>query len=129
MFIPNKTYHVIKASVLALIVVLLLVISAESVLYLRMLENNKKEIAILTYQIDSLTHKTNVFEISTVNKHNETVTSIAEISMQLSNNANSIKAANDQINTNNRMIDILVSNACKIQPYYMDKRLMEFCRQ
>jgi hypothetical protein len=128
MFIPNKTFNAIKVSILSTIMILLLVIAAESVLYIRLSQNTNKKIETLSAQLDSVSNQTNTFKVTSSNKHKivdnqitDAVTSIAEIST-------GIDAINTQIANNKRMIDILVDNQCDVRPYYLDKRLAEFCK-
>ncbi len=128
MFIPNKTFNAIKVSILSVIAILLLVIAIESALYIHLAQNTNKKIENLTAQLDSISDQTDAFKAASSNKHKsvdsqitDAVTSIAEIST-------GIDAINTQLVNNKRMIDILVDNQCDVRPYYLDKRLTEFCK-
>jgi hypothetical protein len=116
MFIPNKTFHAIRVSILSVITVLLLVIAVESVLYIQLSQDTNKKLTNLSATLDSISNKTS-------NKHR-----IVDNQITDAVTSNGINAIDEQLTTNKRLVQILIDNECKVQPYYMDSRLREFCQ-
>jgi hypothetical protein len=121
MFIPNKTFHAIRVSILSVITVLLLVIAVESVLYIQLSQDTNKKLTDLSATLDSISNKTSNKHRVVDNQITDAVTSIREVST-------GINVINEQLTTNKRLVQILIDNECKVQPYYMDSRLREFCQ-
>lgn len=113
MFIPNKTYHAIKTVTVGIIATLMLVIAGQTVLYLHLANKNKKEIETLTAQLDSLTVSSKTFDTVSLGKHTTLQKQVAEVK--------------NTSETHKQLIDVLIKNECVINPYYMDKGLLQLC--
>ena len=59
MFIPNKTFNAMKVGVLGLIATLILVIAGESVLFVKMQQDNKVILDSLTTRIEQVAQESN----------------------------------------------------------------------
>lgn len=59
MFIPNKTFNAMKVGVLGLIATLILVIAGQSVLFVKMQQDNKMVLDSLTLRIEQVAQESN----------------------------------------------------------------------
>jgi hypothetical protein len=59
MFIPNKTFNAMRVGVLGLIAALILVIAGESVLFVKMQQDNKVVLDSLTARIEQVAQESN----------------------------------------------------------------------
>lgn len=120
MFIPNKTYNAITVGVVGVIAALLIIIVAESVLYMKLSREQEIKLQQLSAQVDSLSLMTMVIDKNAVRRDTHAQTELSTV-------ASDIGELQTAVETARRTIQILVDNECIARQYYLDKRLFEMC--
>ena len=120
MFIPNKTYNAITVGVVGVIAALLIIIVAESVLYMKLSREQEIKLQQLSAQVDSLSLITMVIDKNAVRRDTHAQTELSTVTSDVGELQTAVETAR-------RTIQILVDNECIARQYYLDKRLFEMC--
>lgn len=121
MFIPNKTYHIIRVATVILIATLAMVIAGQFVLYVKMAGSNKVTLDSLRTQLDTLSTSTRVFDNRSLQKHTMTENEIADMVTTIARLQTSVKNLNSST-------DMLIRNECNVIPFYMEEILVTTCK-
>lgn len=125
MFIPNKTINIIKTVALMILSLLIVVIVGQTVLFIKLENDNKVTMSTIKTQIDStkLFDETSlVKQTTTEQKLKVTQTQVDSLNKELNKLQNSVDGL--LFNT-----QLLINNECQVTPYYMDKSLLEICKK
>lgn len=121
MFIPNKTYQAIKVGVLGVISALLLIISAELVLYITLSQKQNEALNKLSVKIDSLENFSNKLDKTSAVRDNNKNQQILKL-------LNEVEKLQSTVKTTNNTVNVLVKNQCTIiGSDNMDERLSKMC--
>lgn len=83
MFIPNKTFQVIRVTIIGIIAILLMVIAGQSVLYIKKVNENKVTLDSMTAQIDKLATDVQTDFSSTLGRQAQTTKAVTELKQGL----------------------------------------------
>lgn len=125
MFIPNKTINIIKTVALMILSLLIVVIVGQTVLFIKLENDNKATMSVIQTQIDS----TKIFDETSLVKQTTTEQKLKVTQTQ-------VDSLNKQLNKLQNSVDgllfntqLLINNECQVTPYYMDKSLLEICKK
>lgn len=125
MFIPNKTINIIKTVALMILSLLIVVIVGQTVLFIKLENDNKVTMSTIKTQIDS----TKSFDETSLVKHTTTEQKLKATQTQ-------VDSLNKELNKLQNSVDgllfntqLLINNECQVTPYYMDKSLLEICKK
>lgn len=125
MFIPNKTINIIKTVALMILSLLIVVIVGQTVLFIKLENDNKATMSVIQTQIDS----TKIFDETSLVKQ-------ATTEQKLKVTQTQVDSLNKQLNKLQNSVDgllfntqLLINNECQVTPYYMDKSLLEICKK
>lgn len=125
MFIPNKTINIIKTVTLMILSLLIVVIVGQTVLFIKLENDNKITMSTIKTQIDS----TKLFDETSLVKHTTTEQKLKVTQTQ-------VDSLNKELNKLQNSVDgllfntqLLINNECQVTPYYMDKSLLEICKK
>jgi len=130
MFIPNKTYHAIRTVTVGIIAVLVMVIAAQSVLYVQ-LEQEKQ------LQVDSLSSVVDVNKSSTVQsfretdfRQNGTEQQLNELKLAVDALQVSVTELQSSLGTTRISVEKLLKNECTPETaiYVLTKDMVAVCR-
>lgn len=125
MFIPNKTINIIKTVALMILSLLIVVIVGQTVLFIKLENDNKVTMSTIKTQIDStksFDETSLVKQTTTEQKLKVTQTQVDSLNKELNKLQNSVDGL--LFNT-----QLLINNECQVTPYYMDKSLLEICKK
>ena len=125
MFIANKTINVLKTMALVVLSALVVVIAGQSVLYIKLVNENKTALSTMQTKIDSA----KAFDTISLTKQTTTDKTLKQTQAEV----DSLQAAIQQLQVS---VDgllfntkLLINNECQVTPYYMDKSLLEMCKK
>lgn len=130
MFIPNKTYHAIRTVTLGIIAVLVMVIAAQSVLYVQ-LEQEKQ------LQVDSLSSVVDVNKSSAIQsfkqtdfRQNGTEQQLNELKLAIDALQVSVTELQSSLGTTRISVEKLLKNECTPETaiYVLTKDMVAVCR-
>ena len=130
MFIPNKTYQAIRTVTVGIIAVLVMVIAAQSVLYVQM-EQEKQ------LQVDSLSSVVDVNKSSAIQsfretdfRQNGTEEQLNELKLAVETLQSSVTELQTSLSTTRVSVDKLLKNECTPETaiYVLTKDMAAVCR-
>lgn len=128
MFIPNKTYHAIKVTMLCIIAGLVTIIAGQFVLYMEMAASNKRAITTLQTKLDTLTVTTQTFDKGSFQRQVFSEAQITDAVTTITTLETKVAELEQSVSLLKTSTDMLVVNECKVMPYYMDKGLLATCK-
>ena len=128
MFIPNKTYHAIKVTLLCIIAGLVTIIAGQFVLYMEMAASNKRAIVTLQTKLDTLTVTTQTFDKGSFQRQTFSESQITDAVTAITTLETKVTEMEQSVNLLKISTDMLITNECKVMPYYMDKSLLTTCK-
>ena len=130
MFIPNKTYHAIRMVTVAIIAVLVMVIAAQSVLYVQ-LEQEKQ------LQVDSLSSVVDVNKSSAIQsfretdfRQNGTEQQLNELKLAVETLQSSVTELQTSLGATRVSVEKLLKNECTPETaiYVLTRDMVAVCR-
>lgn len=104
---------------------LIVVIVGQTVLFIKLENDNKATMSVIQTQIDS----TKIFDETSLVKQTTTEQKLKVTQTQ-------VDSLNKQLNKLQNSVDgllfntqLLINNECQVTPYYMDKSLLEICKK
>lgn len=128
MFIPNKTFHVIKVTMICAIAALIMIIAGQFVLYIKTANENQVAIQTLETRLDTLTTVSQLFDKSSLKKHTITESQITDAVTSITKLETKVTELEESVGLLRTSTEMLVVNECKVMPYYMDKGLLTTCK-
>lgn len=128
MFIPNKTYHIIKVATIILIATLSMLIAGQFVLYVKMASSNKVTLDSLRVQLDTLTTATQLVDNGLLKKHTVTENQITDAITTITRLEKKVTELQASVENLNNSSDMLIRNECNVVPFYMEKTLVTTCK-
>lgn len=118
MFIPNKTFHAIRAGILSVIAFLLCIITVASVLYNQSVRSQTAKLNQISARVDSLANLSTRIDANSVNRD-------TQVQEQLTNAETNIKALQSMVDESRTTIKLLIKNECTYLSYY---RMSDMCQ-
>lgn len=128
MFIPNKTFHAVRAITLSVIASLSVLIAGGTFFYVKLSQQNEQQIAVLQARIDSLTSNTS--QLKTSSSQQFTVITDDMITTQATLTAvdTNVTSLLNDVDALKSSVEMLIRNECHVMPYYMDEKLITRCK-
>ena len=125
MFIPNKTFHAIRAITLSVIASMGVLIAGGSLLYVKMEQQNEKQLAVLQMRLDSLMQHTKQLKTTSLQLN----ANVYSNTRSLNDASSVITTMTNDISNLESSVNMLIRNECKVMPFYMDEKLVAICKQ
>jgi hypothetical protein len=130
MFIPNKTFNAMRVGVLGLIATLILVIAGESVLFVKMQQDNRVVLDSLTVRVAQIAQATNTRLVQTNSRQNGTEENVINLNKLLETQAVLITQLQDATARTQVSVDKLLKNECTPETaiYVLTRDMVAVCR-
>ena len=130
MFIPNKTFNAMRVGVLGLIATLILVIAGESVLFVKMQQDNRVALDSLTVRVAQIAQATNTRLVQTNSRQNGTEENVVNLNKLLETQAVLITQLQDATARTQVSVDKLLKNECTPETaiYVLTRDMVAVCR-
>ena len=130
MFIPNKTFNAMRVGVLGLIAALILVIAGESVLFVKMQQENRVALDSLTVRVVLIAQATNTRLVQTNSRQNGTEENVVNLNKLLETQAVLITQLQDATARTQVSVDKLLKNECTPETaiYVLTRDMVAVCR-
>jgi len=130
MFIPNKTFNAMRVGVLGLIATLILVIAGESVLFVKMQQDNRVALDSLTVRVAQIAQATNTRLVETNSRQNGTEENVVNLSKLFETQAADIVRLQSDISRIQTSVDKLLKNECTPETaiYVLTRDMVAVCR-
>lgn len=117
-----------KTGAIILLCAFVSVIAVQSVLYLKMSTENKMQMTTMQADLDSLKLATEKFATTSLGKHLVSERDMIVAQENLDSLNAQVSSLQQSVNTLLFKTDLLVTNECRVRPYYMDKQLLDMCK-
>ena len=130
MFIPNKTFNAMRVGVLSLIATLILVIAGQSVLFVKMQQDNRVALDSLTVRVAQIAQATNTRLVQTNSRQNGTEENLVNLSKLFETQAADIVRLQADISRIQTSVDKLLKNECTPETaiYVLTRDMVAVCR-
>jgi len=130
MFIPNKTFNAMRVGVLGLIAALILVIAGESVLFVKMQQENRVALDSLTVRVVLIAQATNTRLVQTNSRQNGTEENVVNLNKLLETQAAEVVRLQADISRIQTSVDKLLKNECTPETaiYVLTRDMVAVCR-
>ena len=130
MFIPNKTFNAMRVGVLGIIAALILVIAGESVLFVKMQQDNRVALDSLTVRVVLIAQATNTRLVQTNSRQNGTEENVVNLNKLLETQAAEVVRLQADISRIQTSVDKLLKNECTPETaiYVLTRDMVAVCR-
>jgi hypothetical protein len=130
MFIPNKTFNAMRLGVVGIIAILTLVIAGESVLFIKMQQDNKVVLDSLTTRIDEVSKESNSDYRNVSGQQDGTSELLYETIAKVDAQAATITQLQEFTTRTQISVDKLLRNECTPETaiYVLTKDMAAVCR-
>lgn len=130
MFIPNKTYHIMRLGVVGVIAALILVIAGESVLFLKMQKGNSVVMDSLTTNVTTLSGHTKSEFRNVDARSSDAEKQIKDLQEVLTAQMQTISSLQEALSRTQTSVDKLLKNECTPETaiYVLTRDMVAVCR-